>query len=160
MPRDVNGDYTLPSGNPVVSGTTIASDWANGTMSDIRAALSDSLSRTGKGGMLVPFKNLDGTAADPSVVSNSYPATGLYWFAGDLRVSRAGVDKGRVVSEGMGSPNFTEDIKIGGGDGLQEQLSTQNSAIGQRARIIFHDNESAAVSASAGDVINLHVWNE
>lgn len=36
-----NGTYTLYSpGNPVVSGTTIASAWANGTLSDIGTALT------------------------------------------------------------------------------------------------------------------------
>lgn len=36
-----NGTYTLYSpGNPVVTGTTIASTWANGTLSDIGTALT------------------------------------------------------------------------------------------------------------------------
>lgn len=47
MPRDINGDYTLPAGNPVVPGTTIATTWANTTLSDIAAALTASLSVDG-----------------------------------------------------------------------------------------------------------------
>lgn len=36
-----NGTYTLFSpGNPVVTGTTVASSWANGTLSDVQAALT------------------------------------------------------------------------------------------------------------------------
>jgi len=51
MSRDANGTYYLPAGNPVVSGTVITTAWANPTMADIATALSDSLSRSGKGGM-------------------------------------------------------------------------------------------------------------
>jgi hypothetical protein len=51
MPRNASGIYSLPAGNPVVPGTVIASDWANPTMNDIAAALTDSLSRSGFGAM-------------------------------------------------------------------------------------------------------------
>ena len=47
MPRDISGNYTLPAGNPVVTGTTIASTWANTTLSDIATALTQSLSIDG-----------------------------------------------------------------------------------------------------------------
>ena len=43
----VNGIYNLPAGNPVVTGTTIAVSWANSTMPDIGAALTDSWCRDG-----------------------------------------------------------------------------------------------------------------
>lgn len=45
MPRDSSGNYTLPAGNPVVTQTLITSNWANTTLSDIAAALTDSLSK-------------------------------------------------------------------------------------------------------------------
>jgi len=51
MSRDANGNSYLPAGNPVISGTVIQTSWANPTMADIGAALTDSLSRSGKGGM-------------------------------------------------------------------------------------------------------------
>lgn len=35
MPRDSGGTFTLVSGNPVVSGTLIESNWANTTMPDL-----------------------------------------------------------------------------------------------------------------------------
>lgn len=44
MPRDGSGNYSLPAGNPVVTGTTISSSWANATLTDIAAALTDSVS--------------------------------------------------------------------------------------------------------------------
>ena len=47
MPRDVNGVYSLPPGNPVVPNTIIATNWANTTMNDIATALTNSLSIDG-----------------------------------------------------------------------------------------------------------------
>jgi len=67
MPRDANGNYTLPVGNPVITDTTVESSWANTTMEDLRIAMSDSLSRSGDGAMLGPLRFVDGTASLPSV---------------------------------------------------------------------------------------------
>ena len=67
MPRDGSGNYTLPAGNPVVTGTTVSSTWANATFSDIASALTGSLSRLGQGGMLVAFQNSDGTVGSPGI---------------------------------------------------------------------------------------------
>lgn len=47
MPRDAFSNYALPAGNPVVTGTTIASSWANTTLNDIATALTQSLSTDG-----------------------------------------------------------------------------------------------------------------
>ncbi len=41
------GTYTLPAGNPVVTGTTISSSWANTTLSDIATALSTCVLKDG-----------------------------------------------------------------------------------------------------------------
>lgn len=56
MARDGAGNYTLPSGNPVVPNTIISSGgWANPTLSDIAAAITQSLS---KDGQTTPTANL------------------------------------------------------------------------------------------------------
>ena len=78
MSRDAGGNYTLPAGNPVAPNTVIESNWANPTMSDIAVALTDSLSRSGLGGMLVPFKNADGTIAAPGMSWANEPSSGWY----------------------------------------------------------------------------------
>jgi hypothetical protein len=78
MPRDSNGNYTLPSGNPVVTGTTISSSWGNTTLTDIGTVLTASLDRSGNGSMLAALKILDGTAAAPGVAFGAEPSTGLY----------------------------------------------------------------------------------
>jgi hypothetical protein len=51
MSRNGSGTYTLPAGNPVVTGTTIASTWANNTLSDIATALTGSLASDGQTSM-------------------------------------------------------------------------------------------------------------
>src|SRR5262245_20430537 len=78
MPRDANGNYTLPAGNPVVSGTIIESVWANTTMNDIAAALTGSLSRSGLGGMLGSMKFADGTMGSPGISWTNEPSSGWY----------------------------------------------------------------------------------
>lgn len=48
MPRNGSGTYALPAGNPVTTGTTISSTWANSTLTDIGTALTNSLSKDGQ----------------------------------------------------------------------------------------------------------------
>ncbi len=64
MPRNAQGIYSLPAGNPVVPGTLIETTWANPTMSDIAAALTGSLPRNGSAGMTGPLI-LNGDATLP-----------------------------------------------------------------------------------------------
>jgi hypothetical protein len=48
MSRNGTGTYNLPAGNPVVTGTTISSTWANNTLADIATALTGSLAADGQ----------------------------------------------------------------------------------------------------------------
>ena len=48
MARNGSGTYSLTSGNPVVTGTTISSSWANTTLSDIATALTNSIATNGE----------------------------------------------------------------------------------------------------------------
>ena len=48
MSRNGSGVYNLPSGNPVITGTTISSTWANNTLSDIATALTGSIASDGQ----------------------------------------------------------------------------------------------------------------
>ena len=52
MSRNGSGIYNLPAGNPVVTGTTISSTWANNTLSDIATALTGSVSSDGQTTMI------------------------------------------------------------------------------------------------------------
>lgn len=110
MPRDSAGNFELPAGNPVVTGTVISSAWANPTMADVALALTESLDRYGRGGMLAPFKFSDGELAAPSLTFDSEPTTGFY-RAGqyDVRLAIFGQDVLRFTPSGtegriIGSP--------------------------------------------------------
>lgn len=48
MSRNGSGTYTLPAGNPVTTGQTISSTWANNTLTDIATALTGSISADGQ----------------------------------------------------------------------------------------------------------------
>jgi hypothetical protein len=51
MSRNGSGLYNLPAGNPVVTGTTISSTWANTTMQNIADALTQSVAADGQTSM-------------------------------------------------------------------------------------------------------------
>ena len=55
MSRNGSGTYNLPAGNPVITGSTISSTWANSTLSDIASALTGSIASDGQ---TVPSANL------------------------------------------------------------------------------------------------------
>lgn len=48
MSRNGSGVYSLPAGNPVVTGTVITSTWANNTLTDIASALTGSIAADGQ----------------------------------------------------------------------------------------------------------------
>lgn len=86
--RNSGGTYSLPSGNPVVSGTTITSTWANTTLNDIKTEITNSLDRQGRGGMLAPLQLVAGTAAAPGLTFSLEPSSGAYRAgSGDIRWS-------------------------------------------------------------------------
>lgn len=90
--RNASGTYSLPAGNPVVTGTTISSTWANNTLSDLKTEMTDSLSRSGKGAMLAPLQLSNGTSGAPSLTFGSETTTGWYRAgAADVRLYIAGV---------------------------------------------------------------------
>jgi len=78
MPRSGSGVYTLPPTNPVVPSTTIATNWANPTLSDIATALTESLDRGGRGGMTAPFRVADGIISAPGMAFTNETNLGLW----------------------------------------------------------------------------------
>jgi hypothetical protein len=101
MPRDVNGTYTLPAGNPVQPDTVIDVDWANPTMTDLATAMTNSLSRNGNGGMLAPFQNSDGVVALPGMTWANEPSSGWYRSGtGEAVYSTLGTNAFRITAAG------------------------------------------------------------
>jgi hypothetical protein len=118
MSRNSSGTYTLPAGHPVVGHTAISSAVENSTASDIANELTDSLSRSGKGGMTAPIRTSDGTVAAPA---HSFTAeTGTGWFriaAGRLGAAILGVLRLEINASGVTVPDalaVTGDLTAGG----------------------------------------------
>lgn len=151
MPRDASGNYTLPAGNPVISGTVIESTWANPTMSDLGQAITDSLDRFGRGGMVAPFKFTDGSQAAPGIAWANEVGTGFYRQANaDMRAVVTGfpsqrwtlnnsslfkngtwypiyTQQGGVIDGPVSSPNLVANEV--GFKGTPQRILTGNSAV-------------------------------
>jgi hypothetical protein len=106
MPRNASGIYTLPAGNPVVPGDVIDAAWANSTLSDIATELTNSLSRTGAGGMIAPFRVADGSVTAPGVAFLNETNTGMYRAsAGTYAVAILGVNTATFSTVGLTIPS-------------------------------------------------------
>ena len=89
MSRNGSGTYNLPAGNPVVTGTTITSTWANNTLTDIATALTGSVAADGQTpitGTLNMGTNKISNMADPTLpqdaVTNNFLSAGTYTITG------------------------------------------------------------------------------
>jgi hypothetical protein len=94
VPRNSSGTYSLYTpGNPVVTSTVISSTWANNTLADLASAITDSLSRSGDGGMQAPLELDNGAIGAPSLTWATETTSGLYrQAAGNFRFSISAAD--------------------------------------------------------------------
>ena len=127
MPRNASGTSTLVAGNPVATNTIIESDWANTTMADLNNEMTDSLSRSGKGGMTAQFRAVNGSAATPAISFSDFPQSGLYAFSeNDIRMSVAGVDRFRWLQANALPQTWDSDssvwLDVGGGGVIWTQM--------------------------------------
>lgn len=99
MSRNGSGVYSLPAGNPVVTGTTISSTWANNTLSDIATALTGSVAADGQTTMTgnLPMGNnkitglANGTLSTDAATVGQIPSLTGYLQTSDLGVTVAGL---------------------------------------------------------------------
>lgn len=106
MPRNASGIYTLPGGNPVTPGDVIEAAWANTTLEDVADALTNSLSRTGAGGMLAPFRIADGAVSAPGLSFLNETNTGLYrQSSGSTWMAVLGVNVAQFSTVGLTIPS-------------------------------------------------------
>lgn len=166
MPRDSNGNYTLPAGNPVVTATIIQSSWANNTLSDVATALTNSLDRNGDGGMLAALELFAGTVGTPGLSWTLESTSGLYRnAAGDFRYSISGADALQITANGIRvvdgsitapSQSFISDTDLGwfriGANviGLAP-AATVAMVLGHSARLFTRAIEVDSSGASAGE---------
>jgi hypothetical protein len=119
MPRNVSGTYSLPL-PPVVANTVIQAAWANTTENDVAQALTDSLDRNGRGGMVAPFRLVDGNASQPAFAFSAETGTGLFRAsAGVMGVAVMGTQVGQWSATGYtgalaGPFNLTGDVTFTG----------------------------------------------
>jgi hypothetical protein len=117
MPRNASGTFSLVSGNPVVSGTLIDATWANNTLNDLANEMTDSLSRSGEGGMLAPLRLTDGVQATPGLGFTNEPGSGIYragtneWWsvAGGVQVQQHTANGAltRFAAGAVGTPSLS-----------------------------------------------------
>jgi hypothetical protein len=163
MSRDVNGNYTLPSGNPVVTGTVIASNWANTTLDDIATALTGSLDRSGNGAMLAQFEALAGSAGAPGISFATDLTTGLFLpSSGQMEFSTAGTSRMRITNSGAiaAGPSLTTfginasgQVSVGG---ISPAAATRFSVIGD----VLAESGGNTTAASFGPTIPNTVANQ
>ena len=134
MARNASGTYTLPSGNPVVSGTLIDATWANNTLSDLGNEMTDSLSRSGEGAMLAPLRITDGVQATPSLAFSNEPSSGLY---------RAGSNEWWAVAAGVQNLRFTN-------TGLTTRAAA--GAVGTPSIAAFNDTDTGIYFPGANEL--------
>lgn len=115
--RNSSGTMSAVNG-PYVPGTNISSSQINARFADIERELTDSLSRSGKGGMTAFLKEADGTVSSPAFTFNNEPVSGLYRIgANDLGLSVNGALKHEFTGTGetvTGTHTVTGASTIGG----------------------------------------------
>jgi hypothetical protein len=172
MSRNGSGTYTLPAGNPVVTGTTISSTWANSTLTNIASALTDSLAADGQttatGNLKMGNNRITGLAdgiASTDAATKSQVDTAIAGL-GTMSAQNANavaVTGGAVDGTAVGTTTRST-VKA---TALDLGLSTQSVAIGQGdsssiknriingAMVIDQRNAGASFSSSANNVYNL-----
>lgn len=111
MSRNGSGTYTLPAGNPVTPGTTISSTWANTTLNNIAAALTDSLAADGQttatGNLKMGSNRITGLAnaiadTDAATLGQVTTALGDYIPTSDIGVTVEAYDATILKSADIG----------------------------------------------------------
>lgn len=175
--RNSSGTYSLPSGNPVVSGTTISSTWANALTSDISTEFTSSLDRSGRGAMLAALQCTNGTVSAPSLTFATDTDTGIYRVTtNDIGIAAGGVQALHCVATGCTGPvgltltqstsNGTALTSTGNGSGLGANFfggSTSGTAVGGtggapngNGAVFQGDGTGGGVIATGGDTAGAH----
>jgi hypothetical protein len=121
MSRNGSGTYLLPVGNPVVTGTTITSNWANTTLSDIGTALTGSVASDGQtpitGNLQMGGNKITGMAngtalTDAATVAQAVPTGAILMWSGSI----ATIPSGWLICDGTnGTPDLRSRFIVGAG---------------------------------------------
>jgi hypothetical protein len=124
MSRNGSGTYNLPTGNPVVTGTTITSNWANTTLTDIGTALTNSVASDGQtpitGNLQMGGNKItglaSGTSASDAATFGQLSAFVPSGFIGMWSGSIASIPTSWLLCDGTnGTPNLRDRFIVGAG---------------------------------------------
>ncbi len=149
MPRNSSGTYSLYTpGNPTVPSTVITTTWANNTLSDLATAMTDSLSRSGQGGMSAPLQLAAGAIGTPGMSWTAEPTSGWYRSgAGDFRFSISAADQLTLTATGI---TAAKQILIGAATGGFQGNGTINATAVYDDGVLLANAAGANPSASVG----------
>ena len=159
MSRNGSGTYTLPVGNPVVSGTTITSAWANSTLSDIATAITGSVAADGQTAMTGTLNlgtnritNLANATLPTDAVNFSQLSdpiiSGNVDIGGTLHVVGATTLDSTLIVGGSVTINSTDDIKIPVGTTGQRPATPVNGMIRYNSTLGQYEGFSTVASSS------------
>jgi len=153
MSRNGSGIYNLPTGNPVVTGTTITSNWANTTLSDISTALTGSVASDGQtpitGNLQMGGNKVTGMAngtalTDAATVGQAVPTGAILMWSGSI----ATIPTGWLICDGTnGTPDLRSRFIVGAGS-----TYAVNATGGSADAIVVahtHTGTTGAMSANA-----------
>jgi hypothetical protein len=159
--RNSSGTYTLPAGNPVTTGTTISSTWANNTLADLQTEMTDSLSRSGKGGMLAPVRSVSGSLGAPQYSFTSEPTSGIYRNAiNDLRMAIGASDVEQWTTAGVtvtGTITTTSPVRAGNGSAAGPGITFASDTDNGLYRIGANDWGLAVGGAGVAEMLSTGV---
>lgn len=159
MPRNSSGVYSLPAGNPVVSGAVIASTWANTTMSDLATAMTGSLARNGDGGMTGQLKADAGAIGAPGVTWSAETTSGWYRAsAGNFRFAIGGADVVTITSAGISDGSLSSNVPLKDAANVFTDQQTFQGA-SQGAITIRKSGEDGFAWYSTGDAAGLKLYD-
>jgi hypothetical protein len=150
MSRNGTGTYNLPAGNPVVSGTPIASAWANTTLSDIASALTGSVAADGQTpmtGQLDMNSNKIVNLANGTALTDAVTLGQLVdpTFTGNVNIG------GTLTVAGNVTLNSTGDIKLPAGTTAQRPADPVNGMV--RYNTTLGQYEGFNTVASTADLL-------
>jgi hypothetical protein len=136
MARNSSGTMSAPGTYPPIADAIISLDDYKALIQDILNELTDSLSRSGKGGMIEALKLADGTQALPGLSFNGDATTGLYRVAAEIRLAILGALRAKFTEAGAevvgtfkASGGLVDDVTHGNrGNGNLHTVATQTFA--------------------------------
>lgn len=158
MPRNGSSVYSLPAGNPVVSGTIIATTWANTTLSDIATALTNSLSTDGStAAVSLSGKTMSGGTFSAPTVTGILTLTGGQIKFPAVAVPSADVNTLDDYEEGTWTPTMTFATPGNQNIAYSQRVGTYTK-IGQLAYFKLGLTTSTFTHTTASGVFQITGW--